>query len=187
VPRAQDGVLIAGGDPDVGQVKLWLWSRNPFDYTRHGGRAWEDWFTDRFPDYPCLPPPPVVEVCYDFMRLEVGFEPRSPWRHLEEPALTFAWDAPAVARVSGLSAPVEHRPKALCFTAQARVTLTLPRAARRVRLLVVSSDRVTVTFGPAVGETLDPASSVRHFEGPQGPALDLQGQGIEMVELSPKG
>src|SRR5262249_39960980 len=33
-----------GGGQNVGQTKLWLWSKTPFDYTRHSGRAWDDWF-----------------------------------------------------------------------------------------------------------------------------------------------
>ena len=47
----------------VDHVKLWLWSKTPFDYSRHSGRAWDDAFANTFPDYPCVPPVKDREIC----------------------------------------------------------------------------------------------------------------------------
>ncbi len=45
--------MPGGGGRNVGQTKLWLWSKTPFEYTRHSTRAWDEWFSDEYSDYPC--------------------------------------------------------------------------------------------------------------------------------------
>ncbi len=110
VPAMPDGDGKA-----VGQVKLLLWSKTPFDYTRHTGSAWDEWFCDRFRDYPCIPPAPQREVCYIFDWLDPEqsfpsplFHPEGPWlQHPDEPNLILLWIAP-----DPLSVGLNH---ALCF------------------------------------------------------------------------
>ena len=67
VPQMPDG----GGD-NPGQVKLRLWSRNPFDYARHAGNEWDEWFTGRFRDYPCVEIPELEELCWTFTEMPVN-------------------------------------------------------------------------------------------------------------------
>ncbi len=79
MPALPAGNPAPGSDPPVGNVKLWLWSRNPFDYTRHTGRAWDEWFTDRFSNYPCIPDAPDRVICCDFNHLDPGEQVKSPY------------------------------------------------------------------------------------------------------------
>src|SRR5204862_5507880 len=37
--------MPGGGGRNIGQTKLWLWSKTPFEYTRRTGRSWDEWFT----------------------------------------------------------------------------------------------------------------------------------------------
>jgi hypothetical protein len=65
----------------VDQVKLFLWSRNPFDYTRHASRAWDEWVGTALPDYPCVPPAANREECFDLSGMDpatVGTVPFHP-------------------------------------------------------------------------------------------------------------
>ena len=63
--------LPDGGGSSPAQVKLWLWSKNPFDYTRRGGR-WVDRFTERFDDFPCRKPPQRTQECWGMDPLPIG-------------------------------------------------------------------------------------------------------------------
>lgn len=59
------------GQASVANVKLWLWSKTPFDYTRHGGDDLNDWFASTSPTYPCVSQEiPDREVCCDFEKLD---------------------------------------------------------------------------------------------------------------------
>lgn len=88
VPSTSDG----GGDVD--QVKLWLWSKNPFDYTRHSGRAWDEWFTSQFPNYPCVPPPSDREICCEVAGIDPDNLGASSWRCPDHPEMEISWVAP---------------------------------------------------------------------------------------------
>jgi len=113
VPAAPDG-----NGQNVGQVKLWLWSKTPFDYTRHNGRAWDEWFTQHFQNYPCVPPASDRTICCDFEQIDPGETVRSPWRcfkHGERLGIILEWGAPAVQTVTKLDQPIEGLRHALCF------------------------------------------------------------------------
>lgn len=79
MPQLGTGEPEAGSEPSVANTKLWIWSRSPFDYTRRTGRSWEEWFTDRFEDYPCIPPARDREICCHFDRLVVGRRYDTPY------------------------------------------------------------------------------------------------------------
>src|SRR5262249_26976606 len=85
VPRLPDG-----GSDNVGQTKLWLWSKTPYDYTRHAGRTWDEWFVDRFNTYPCASGSP--DVCWHFEHINPWVVPSQPWQHPELPTLRIEWD-----------------------------------------------------------------------------------------------
>ena len=122
VPKLPGGEAVEGSDLPVGNTKLWLWSRNPFDYTRHGGRAWDTWFERSHDHYPCPPPVEPLEVCYNFERLEPETElqvqtstPLQPeseqsvnrrrWTHPDNAKLVFVWEPPPVSRA--IAGPVQ--------------------------------------------------------------------------------
>ena len=62
----ENGELLSGSDPSIAHTKLWLWSKNPFDYSCHAGEAWDEWFTERFADYPCSQTPQERIIYGDF-------------------------------------------------------------------------------------------------------------------------
>lgn len=104
-----------GGGEGVAQTKLWLWSKTPFDYTRHSGRSWEEWFTDRFTEYPCVPIPPDQEICCDFEGIEPDQAITSPWECPDHPEMVLTWDAPNGHQVMDLDEPVDGSIRALCL------------------------------------------------------------------------
>ena len=75
---------------NVENTKLWLWSKNPFDYTRRTLRTWDEWLIENFDHYPCpqAPNPEDFDVSYDFMCIEPGTEVETPtWSHPLNPDL----------------------------------------------------------------------------------------------------
>jgi hypothetical protein len=102
-------------DKAVIQTKLWLWSRNAFDITRHGGRSWSEGFVDTHPGYPCVPDAPEREICCDFSDLEPGLVLHSPWQCPDHPEITLTWSAGGDPVVTVLDQPVDGLTRALCF------------------------------------------------------------------------
>lgn len=134
----------------VAQTKLMLWSKTPFDYTRQAGSAYDEWFTDRFSEYPCLPIPPDQEFCYDFQGLDPDRGLASPWVHPNENDLVFYWETPNDPSVTALSAPMEGRTQALCFIDPGRIVIHFPQAAKSVRLFFIT--RPGRPSGPSEGQ-----------------------------------
>ncbi len=118
-PQLPDG----GAQPPArGQTKLLAWSKTPFDFTRATGSTWEEWVTDAWPEYPCVPLLPAEEICFGFDDLAPGTLVRSPWTHPGPPAFTLSWGfGPAVVQVGQVTqpgAPV-RTVSYLCFPAAA--------------------------------------------------------------------
>jgi len=132
------------GGQNVGQTKLLLWSKTPFDYTRHSGRAWDDWFTDAFGNYPCVPIPPDREICCDFKEIDPTEQLRPPWPCPGQPQFVFSWLVPDVQTVTVVD-PVKGT-KALCFPG----TLTLPHGSQRFNEITIyllqPAKRVVITL-----------------------------------------
>lgn len=113
-----------GGGNNQGQTKLWLWSKNPFDYVRHGGREWQDWVADHFDDMPCVDIPEQTEHCWTFDPVALGGLPAlslppSPfriWQH-PEPGPILAWISPDSPEVLLLDTP-EGEEKGFCLPNQ---------------------------------------------------------------------
>ncbi len=139
-----------GGGTNAGQVKLWLWSKTPFDYTRHTSQAWDEWFTDRFEDYPCVVIPPDREICCDFERIDPAQQFPSPWYCPDNRKFRIAWLAPALQSVTVLPAPVAGLSHALCFPVAVPgifthvvsnvVTIYPPEPAKKVRILLTGGE-----------------------------------------------
>ncbi len=121
-PQLPSGTVAPGTDPPVGQVKLWLWSKTPFDYSRHGGSAWDEWFTDTFTTYPCIPPVPERTICCDFDGIPVGARVTlpSPCRHHRE----ILYFGTATATVEQLATPSHGHGHALCWGGTGRDIVT---------------------------------------------------------------
>lgn len=136
--------LPDGGGVNTGQTKLWLWSKTPFDYTRHSGRAWDEWFSDRFSGYPCLPPLPDREICCDFENVAPSQQLSSPWSSPEQRGIIIDWQG--VAKVVILSQPVMGRTHAVCFAATVIappiVNIKTSQPAKSVRLLLAEEKGV---------------------------------------------
>lgn len=150
VPHIPSGNITPVAEPPIANVKLWLWSKSPFDFTRQTGRAWDEWFTDRFPSYPCVPPPPDRTLCCNFEAMPVGTTLTSPWTCPDHPEITLTWTAGAVGTVTTLPTPIGGHKRALCFpgsisstggggvgtTTPVVVTVTLPAGGKGVDVLV---------------------------------------------------
>jgi hypothetical protein len=185
IPQLPSGVVTPGTDPPVAQVKLWLWSKTPFDYSRHGGRAWDEWFTDEFDTYPCIPPVPERTVCCDVDGLPVGTVVTLPHPCRRHPEVLFVGTSAVVTEVS----PPQHgHSHALCFEARGRTdtVVALPGAvfgvlltgdpARKMRLVFVAQEgrpeRHCVEFDRLEGRVVElpytEAGSEFRVFGPQG-------------------
>lgn len=79
------------GPGTPGQTKLMLWSKSPFDFTRATGSSWEEWVSDAWPDYPCIPYVPAEETCFEFGDLAAGAAVKSPWTYAGPPRVTLSW------------------------------------------------------------------------------------------------
>jgi hypothetical protein len=98
--------LPSGTPPSPGQTKLMLWSKSAFDFTRAIGSSWEEWVSDTWPDYPCIPVVPAQESCFGFGQLADGTQIKSPWTYAGPPRLTLSWGfGPAIVRDQALCFP----------------------------------------------------------------------------------
>ena len=142
VPQLPAGTVTPGTDPPVAQVKLWLWSRSTFDYTRHGGSAYDEWFTRAYPGYPCLPPVPSRTICRDFDGIPAETVLPLPYAGPPHPEIGLTASAPPV--VSALPAAAHGHTQALYFDA----TPTGPGGELTVGLDGPAAGTVTLVFAP---------------------------------------
>lgn len=126
-----------------GQTKLSLWTKTPFDYTLHTSGAWDEWFTKKFPHYPCVPVPPDTEICYDFDTTPLQVLKASSWTHPEHPKLQLYWKA-GRAYVTPLLEPVKGHKHGLMMLASEEgvgpkkmyvlAVISLPNPAKSVHI-----------------------------------------------------
>jgi hypothetical protein len=142
---------VAGaGTGGIAQVKLWLWSKSAFDYTRHSGGAWTEWFTDQFDGYPCVPQPPDRVICCDFEAVAVDQVLSPPYHCPDHDKLTISWLEPPRTTVTVLEPPFRTFDRALCMPAMIPddttasqpnvVLISPPEPARSVRILIVERE-----------------------------------------------
>jgi hypothetical protein len=141
---------VAGaGTGGIAQVKLWLWSKSAFDYTRHSGGAWTEWFTDQFDDYPCVPQPPDRVICCDFESVAVDQVLSPPYHCPDHDKLTISWLYPPQTTVTVLEPPFRTFEHALCVPGMTPGTtapqpnivfISPPEPARSVRILIVERE-----------------------------------------------
>lgn len=167
----------AAGD-GVGHTKLWLWSQNPFDYTRRTGGAWEEWFASRYPDYPCLPALKEHVVCADFEENEPGRLPDG-WEHPDVPGLIFGRGGrKGKTVITELDEPAEDLRRAICIKAAPQsagfITVALPRQTRAITFLLLAGQ--VAVFGQESDGTSIPGS----FD-PDGRRVRLSGSDLTRV------
>jgi hypothetical protein len=167
MPQLPSGAVAPGTDPPVGQVKLWLWSKTPFDHSRHGGRAWDEWFTDRFAGYPCIPPVPERTICCDFDHIPVGAEISLAMPCRQHPEIVFVGHVRCT--IEDLATPTLGHTHALCWE-----SFGGPREGTRESLgILVDGDparRMTLAFAAVEGR-------------PFRECLDFERIGSEEVQL----
>jgi len=144
VPQLPAGIAAPGSSPPVANAVLWLWSRTPFDWSRHSSGAWDEWFGDTFTGYPCPPDPPGVTACCDVEGLPLGAVVLSPWSCPHRPGLTLSWTALAVGVVTALTPPVDGHTRAICLPGSVRtaagdtvdvvITVGVPGGANQVEI-----------------------------------------------------
>ena len=126
--------LPEGTDPVPGQTKLWLWSRSSFDYTMNTSAQWNEWFTDHFPDYPCIPPAPDRTVCFDFQALGQSTVLSWPWTPPSESEFQLSWQTPPSQAVEVLATPILGLDRGLHLPGT--LTIELAEPAEKVVLIV---------------------------------------------------
>ncbi|HEX7185099.1 MAG TPA: hypothetical protein VF756_24940 [Thermoanaerobaculia bacterium] len=127
--------------PRLGQTKLLVGSKTPFDFTRGTGSSWEEWVSDALPGYPCIPELPSHETCFGFAGLEPGTRIESPWRIAGPPALTLSWGfGPAIVETRRVAdAGVVRIVNVLCFPEPAvrqGLTLLAAEPAKSFRIIL---------------------------------------------------
>jgi hypothetical protein len=146
IPQLPSGDVAAGTAPPVANIKLFLWSKSAFDYTVHSGGAWDEWFSNTFGNYPCVPPPPNQVVCCNFESYPIGTQLSSPWTCADHPEVSLSWTAPAVGTITALPENLNGLTRELCFpgttvagdgaVVPVVITATLPSGATGITFTV---------------------------------------------------
>lgn len=184
VPQLPGGNRATNTPASPANVKLWLWSRSPFDYTQRTGGEWEEWFTKQYPDYPCIAIPADEELCCDFADLALGAGSASPWACPEHPEIVFGWRTQPRPMVSDLDSPSGVPTRCLCFPMGGEVLVLFGYTVKRVRIFVAErsrDDKLTcVGFGNLPHD--DIANPVQQggcsFEG-----RDFRGISLQMMRV----
>ena len=110
LPALPQGNPAPGSPSSTANVKLWLWSRSPYDFTRHTADTWSEWFSDTYPAYPCLPAVSDRTSCYRFEDLAAGPAPTAPVHPAAFAQLTIGWDLPGPSLTGGSARTLRPRP-----------------------------------------------------------------------------
>jgi hypothetical protein len=131
VPQLPAGTTAAGTEPPTANVKLWLWSKSAFDFSRRTGGAWDEYIDRAYPNYPCIDMSKDREKCIDFSELNEGDVLAAPWHSATHPEIEISWRVPPAPVVR-----VESGRKALCFPNGADVEVHLGARTKQVRISV---------------------------------------------------
>lgn len=129
VPQLPSGTPAPDSPGPTANVKLWLWSRSPYDYTRRTSGTWEEWFSATYPNYPCIELPPDREVCCDFDEFPVGPASITPWVFPKHPELVIGWRTPPNPQVVAID-----KSKMLCFGYNGEAVINLATKVKLIRL-----------------------------------------------------
>jgi hypothetical protein len=126
----------------VGQVKLWIWSKNPFDYTRGTSGSWDEWFTSQFTTYPCIPGAPSKIICCDFTRYRIGSTVELP--HSCAAEMQLLCFPPSRIQVERLRPPIEGIDRTACFPIESFLQIQFTRPAHHIDILLQSTNETEV-------------------------------------------
>jgi hypothetical protein len=149
--------LPAGASANLGQTKLLLWSKSPYDFTRATGSSWEEWVSDSMPDYPCVPLLPSKETCFGFASMTPGTQLTSPWTHIGPPDVTLSWGfGPATVEMLDRGGASSNPFFALCFPEAAvrrgiQITSSVPGRSFRIVLAPPTAIHQAAKFQFGVG------------------------------------
>lgn len=176
----------------VAQVKLWLWSKTPFDWSRKTGAQWDEWFTNSHDDYACPDRPPREVICWDFSRLALGDELLRPWTHPDEPELLVSWlqSTPQVVvpvvndddvTVPGLCIHGRYADASTHAVKQNAFVMQVPVPNVGVRLGVRDPEKVIAVALQADGTHVGPI-----LGGNVEPVVDIPGTDIRYILIVPR-
>jgi hypothetical protein len=139
-----------GGGANPAQVKLWLWSKTPFDYTSHTGSSWDEWFTARYPEYPCVPAPPTREYCLYFDDVPIGTVLSSPVVS-DRSGVRMSWQNGVAKPITAVAPAVDGHTHRLCLSPpQTRTTSYKPPPVTVAITPPAPASEVVVTMAPRV-------------------------------------
>ena len=158
MPQLPSGSVSPGTNAPVANTKLWLWSKSPFDHSIHGGSAWDEWFTDAFDNYPCIPPVPERTVCCDFDDIPAGTVVSLPMPCRGHGEIVYVGNINGT--VTELASPVESHLRALCWDDRTQaVTIAVGRlpahsgVAFGIVLTGEPASRMTLLFASGEGRS----------------------------------
>lgn len=167
----------------AGQTKLWLWSKTPFDYSRHSGRVWDEWFTDRFGEYPCVTSGPGQEGCCRFESLDL--QVNLPYTFPDGSGVVLERPHPETRPIKVLNSPVVELSRALCMPYEFvgdnsySISIKLAEPAEAVRITRADSGPVAA-FAHDVNEV--PLKSLEDRVGTT-QTLEISAAGISRVKI----
>jgi uncharacterized protein DUF6603 len=177
--------MPGGGGRNVGQVKLWLWSKTPFEYTRRTSRAWDEWFTDEHSDYPCQT---VIPQGWNFDNIAVNPNVPDPFFHPDERGLVFTQHIINVIRTAGFSIEQLAQPShglnhAFGISGKnldGTTIIALPQPTNLARVMITDSRLVDPTkfrsFDSKGDECIGMAGGP-----PEAPYIDIAGEGLTQL------
>lgn len=177
IPQLPSGTPAPDSRGPTANVKLWLWSRSPYDYTRRTGGGWEEWFSAAYPNYPCIDLPPDREVCCDFERLPIGPAPEAPWTCPDHPELVIGWRIPPIPRVVSIRGG-----KALSFERKDEAVVLFAKSVKLVKLFFAAvSDKETSECVDVSKHKKSDGTNPRTLDGFAFSVFDKRGQVLPTV------
>lgn len=177
--------MPGGGGRNVGQVKLWLWSKTPFEYTRRTNRAWDEWFTDEHSDYPCQT---VIPEGWNFENIAVSPDVEDPFFHPDERGLVLTQHIINVIRIAGFSIEELEQPSHGLHhgfgisgkNLDGTTLIKLPQSTNLARIMITDSRLVDPTrfrsFDSKGNECIGFAGGT-----PDAPHVDIAGEGLDQI------
>ena len=140
VPQLPAGSTAANTPAPTANVKLWLWSKSAFDFSRHTGGAWDEYIDRAYPNYPCIDLPADREECIDFAELSEGDVPTAPWHATSHPDIQISWGVPPAPTVR-----VDAGQKELCFRQDGAAEVRVDTRVKQLRVSVQYEGRKEAT------------------------------------------
>src|SRR5262245_59943043 len=178
-------LMPGGGGRNVGQVKLWLWSKTPFEYTRRTSRSWDEWFTDEHSDYPCQM---VNPEGWGFDDIAVNPNVDDPFFHPDVPGLAITQKTLNLVRDVGMSIqeldpPVHGCQHAFGLSGKdigARTLIVLPRKSSFVRIALTDGRLIRASDFQSF-DSIGKSNKGKPGGTPDAPYVDIFGKDFTQI------